>query len=340
MSYAAPTMGETGMGTALEASAPGKLMVSGEYVVLDGAPAIVTAVSRRVRVVLSPGSRDGSPPSTPRSPDAPALPPEVLLTRGLLEQRLGLAPPMHFAFDTSSLRSGATKLGLGSSAALAAATAVVTLAEAERRGIDVDAEGGGLAAALEGHRSIAPDGSGADVLASVRGGFLEVVRREGADPASRPLVAPGEVLFSIVFTGQAARTSTFLATLRARRGDGAVERAMRELGETAAVVASVFGRGGPPLVAAFDRHHDLEVELGDALGLPIVTAELAMIAALARRHGGAAKPSGAGGGDAAIACFLDPAARGRFEEACVEAGLALVDVSLGAPGARVDTQSS
>ena len=58
-------------------SAPGKVMVSGEYVVLDGAPAIVAAAPARAIVRLSPHATDGSPHPATGSPDAPSLPPDA-----------------------------------------------------------------------------------------------------------------------------------------------------------------------------------------------------------------------------------------------------------------------
>jgi len=41
------------MTRAVVASAPGKIVLSGEYAVLDGAPAIVMAVNRRARAALA-----------------------------------------------------------------------------------------------------------------------------------------------------------------------------------------------------------------------------------------------------------------------------------------------
>ena len=51
-----------------------------------------------------------------------------------------------------------------------------------------------------------------------------------------------------------------------------------------------------------------------------------------RECGGAAKPSGAGGGDIAVAVFPDPDARTFFLDRCTRAGLPPVPVRL-APGA-------
>ena len=46
-------------------SAPGKVILSGEYAVLDGAPAVVMAVDRRARVSVSAGSGDWHRVSAP-----------------------------------------------------------------------------------------------------------------------------------------------------------------------------------------------------------------------------------------------------------------------------------
>ena len=43
----------------IEASAPGKLVLSGEYAVLSGGPALVAAVDRRVTCTLSSREQGG-----------------------------------------------------------------------------------------------------------------------------------------------------------------------------------------------------------------------------------------------------------------------------------------
>ena len=42
----------------ITASAPGKFVLSGEYAVLDGAPAVCVAVDRRARVSIEPYDSD------------------------------------------------------------------------------------------------------------------------------------------------------------------------------------------------------------------------------------------------------------------------------------------
>jgi phosphomevalonate kinase len=59
---------------------------------------------------------------------------------------------------------------------------------------------------------------------------------------------------------------------------------------------------------------------------------VAEAAELARSLGGAAKPSGAGGGDLGLAFFSDPRAADTFTARCPQ-GLLVLDLQLGATGA-------
>src|SRR5207302_9799434 len=85
-------------------AAPGKAILSGEYAVLHGAPAIAVAVDRYVKVA----PRDVGP-------DAPGPTPFVAAAL----RHAGHAPtPLHI--DSSALYERDVKLGLGSSAAVTA----------------------------------------------------------------------------------------------------------------------------------------------------------------------------------------------------------------------------
>jgi phosphomevalonate kinase len=60
---------------------------------------------------------------------------------------------------------------------------------------------------------------------------------------------------------------------------------------------------------------------------------------LAAAHGGAAKPSGAGGGDCAVAFFPDSVSQNLFESRCAAEGLVPIAV-LPAPGAALLSKST
>src|SRR5690348_13891637 len=132
------------------ASAPGKVVLSGSYSVLAGAPAIVAAVDRYVIA-------DASRPADRVTAEVRAA-----IDAGALD-----AAPW---FDASALRvaepDGTTrKLGLGSSAAILAAS----LAAASPKSSPPDEL---FAKALSAHRAAQGGDSGVDVAASVFGGIL------------------------------------------------------------------------------------------------------------------------------------------------------------------------
>jgi phosphomevalonate kinase len=68
-------------------------------------------------------------------------------------------------------------------------------------------------------------------------------------------------------------------------------------------------------------------------GLPYMTPALAAIRKMAKDFGGAAKPSGAGGGDCAVALFPDEDATQAFISAISERGRTVIPVSVAGPAA-------
>jgi phosphomevalonate kinase len=320
-------------------SAPGKLMVSGEYAVLDGAVAIVASVSARVYARLSPLGSDSSASSQSRSPQTPALPQEAVLARRLAEERLGTVNAS-LSIDASELRRSGQKLGLGSSAAAAAAAVGAVFAHHGRDFSTPEGQREVLELALAGHKAVAPEGSGADVAAASLGGFVRF-RVAGGKLAEAERVAwPAQVVTRVVWTGKEARTSEFVRSVRAfeaRDGQGFGRVRDTMLGEAERFASAISAADGREILAAAHAYGQAMGALGDAAGVSIVTPELAKIAELARQHGGAAKPSGAGGGDVALAFFTREADAQAFDAACLSAGLTPLDLGLGAQGVRCET---
>jgi len=125
---------------AVIASAPGKLILTGEYAVLDGAPAIVIAVDRRA-VARSGVSPRGS------SPFLLAVADEIAARRGAgdpaAHAALAISVDSTAFYDASTpgplaavqLGAARTKLGLGSSAAVTVAATALALGTADRHDI-------------------------------------------------------------------------------------------------------------------------------------------------------------------------------------------------------------
>jgi phosphomevalonate kinase len=263
------------------------------------------------------------------------MPPEVEATLTRAYEAVGRVRGT-LVLEVSDLRHAGTKLGLGSSAAAASAAAAAVFATHEYDLGDPRVLDRVFDCAFDGHRSIAPQGSGVDVAASTYGGFLRFARSEdGLD--RRPIDAPSTLAMRLVWTGQAARTSDLLRKISAHRaGEPDLHaRLMERLRDVANEFLDAFERGDADRVVALAGEYGEAMKaLGDAAGAPIVEARLERVAALAARFSGSAKPCGAGGGDVGIAFFGDSGAADDFERACSEEGLHPIAVSWGAQGAR------
>jgi mevalonate kinase len=154
-------------------------------------------------------------------------------------------------------------------------------------------------------------GSGIDVWASVHGGLRVWPTRESRDPV--PLTA--------VYSGNSAKTGPRVQVYRAwtdREAFATDSAALLEL----------------PLHEALKEGWRLLCDMAGRAGLDYATPALRRIVQLAEDHGGAAKPSGAGGGDVAVALIEDPDARAQFERACALEGFPPIPVQI-CGGARV-----
>jgi phosphomevalonate kinase len=320
------------------ATAPGKLFLTGEYVVLGGAPALVLAVDRRARVEVclgdgplvvesvADGARDtmadaltGDLPGG----DARAV---VAAVRSLGLGRVGGTVEV----DASDFLAGGQKLGLGrSAAALVAAAAAVLSARGDFSVART------LEAAVAGHALLQNGlGSGADVAAAVHGGVVEV-RRRGRELAVAARELPAGVHVAVGWSGESAATAPLLSRFIAAREHGAAT--LSQLGTEAERAAAAALRGAADdLLAATDASGRLLERLGADLDLPIVTPGLARLMATARRLGAAVKPSGAGGGDCGVALVRSAAAVAALHEAWradgimpLPLGIATAGVALG-----------
>jgi phosphomevalonate kinase len=312
-------------------SAPGKVMWAGEYAVLDGAPAVMCAVARRAIARLLPEDA----PRRDLSPFLAAARAEIVAAYGAGSREADAAARV--VVDSSALQEHGTKLGLGSSAAATVAAIAAAIDSADPTTVHALAHRAHAAAqAPRGSR-----GSGADIAACVHGGFLAVVRAD--DPAEpmrvRHLALPEGLTPVLVWTGEAADTPSLVARVRAygAADPAAFAAARAAIAEAAArVIAALDSGDAEATVAALAAAGDALAALGTASGAPLVPASLAPLAALARRHGGAAKPTGAGGGDQILAAFATPGAAARFAADVRAQGMTLVAADVDRAGTRLD----
>ncbi len=294
----------------LVARAPGKVVISGAYAVLEGAPAIVSAVSR---YVLADASRRSD-----------LLTPEV-------HAAIGDRPAPWF--DASALREAGKKLGLGSSAAILVAS-LGALELAARAPID-DAElvAAVLSRALSAHATAQAGGSGIDVAASAHGGTL-ICQRKGELLEVRRADLPGALCVEVWAAGQPASTPELRrrVSLLAERDPFSYRLIMDAQASASERAAEALAQGdGAGLITALADQRDALGRLGSAAGAPIVTAEVAELDAQARKEGATVLPAGAGGGD--VALFVGSAAPSAALRAlALELGQRPLALQLGARG--------
>ncbi|PJE95976.1 phosphomevalonate kinase [Streptomyces carminius] len=247
---------------------------------------------------------------------------------GLLAGRGRHAPPIRVSI-TSRLHRDGTKFGLGSSGAVTVATVT---AVAAYYGMELSPEARFRLALLATARRD-PRSSGGDLAASVWGGWiayrapdraavLAMARREGIERtlrapwpgfALRRLPPPRGLALEVGWTGEPASTSSLAGRLETGEWWGsAAHRDFLERSD-ACVHASVraLERGDDDeLLHRIRGARRMLADLDDAVRLGLFTTRLTALCDAAEAVGGAAKPSGAGGGDCGIA-FLDAAAAER-----------------------------
>jgi phosphomevalonate kinase len=316
----------------VEATAPGKLVLIGEYAVLFGAPAAVMAIDRRAVVSIEPAAAGRWTVRAPGWTDAtgefeltaggrPIWSDPVAgestwsLVDGLLPRvgsgagiRLSELPAMDVTLDTRAFFGSADgerrKMGLGSSAALT--TALVHAFTAWPGSSPPPPTVEWVQRLVDLHRALQSGrGSGIDVAASVLGG---VVRYRLDDRArvveSGPLTIPDGLQIRAVWTGRSASTSSFLARLEACRADhpGRVDRVIERLAEVASFGVEALSDGsGAALLAAVEEVPTTLDELGRVLSMPVLSDDHRRLWRTAKEVGVAYKPSGAGGGDVGLA---------------------------------------
>ncbi len=311
------------------ATAPGKLVLWGEYAVLADAPAAVMAVDRYASVSLEPAQHWQFMSSGLLGPgvySGTSAFPESVVSAGLVVATLehfGHAELPQDAYrvhtDTRSFFMGPDKLGLGSSAAACVAT-VRAIGE-------LYTPAAGLADALEIHRRLQGGGSGLDVAASWHGGVIRYQRE--APTAAQPIALPDHLSWCVVFTGSSAATAKHVRNFNH----------WREAGDTAPLDAlikaskTLFDSAGE--LDAWRAYGAALADLDRAARLNIFTKNHAQLATIASAHGLVYKPCGAGGGDVGIAVSADPDALAAFRAKASASNYFPLDLETAPDGVRL-----
>jgi mevalonate kinase len=295
----------------------GKVILLGEHAVVHGHPALAAALSLGVEIEATPAAADSL--EVPAWGLSAGLHPAVAAVKAAI----GVTAPVALT-GTASVPARA---GLGSSAALAVATARALGAPepspaggawtggapgpsegaataARRESIDVET------AAMAAERVFHVNPSGIDVALAARGGVGLFRRGVGLEP-----VAAARFRLAVGLSGEPRSTAELVAAVAARRAahTAVVDQVLARLGELALAGAAALG-DLPALGTLFDEAHAKLRVLG------VSTPRLDELCARARDAGAlGAKLTGAGGGGAVIAAGDEEAIVAAWRAAGFEA---------------------
>jgi phosphomevalonate kinase len=337
------------MGPERTIAAPGKAMLSGEYVVLDGvgAPALVAALDRQV-LVRSRWT------ATPRATSSAFVETAVTMAIRWLDS-VGArrpSPPerphLELAVDSTALYAAdGQKLGLGSSAACTVAAVAAVLDAWDLPLHDAATRGRLWTLADEAHASAQGSrGSGVDVAVAVHGGVLEFSRpppsSDGTGSPIAPRCAPAEpptgLLLRLYATGTPVATGPCVQRVRTL--------VATRPAEAHALLAPLVAHSHD-FVAAWRAHRvdrviHLAMELGrglDRLGrgcdAPIVDERSRAFMGAAQELGIAVKPSGASAAELMVAFSDDPDSLEQLDRRAAALALVLLPVRVAPQGVRV-----
>ena len=297
----------------LRASAPGKIVLAGEYAVLRGAPAVCMAIDRRARAAVRHRADGECHVTSPGFGGADRF--------GIVDAvTQGRRPACDIELDTRAFMCAGRKTGIGSSAAL-----TVALLAALGNTTDVYEQ------ALAAHRRLQDGaGSGVDIAAAVHGGLL---RFEMPTNSVRAMGWPEGLAYRVIWTGVSASTADRLAKL----AQATARPSQSTLQLAAAGMADAWQTGDADrilddyvdyigILRRFSIDHDLGIfdaghdELTDA----------AMVDGLVY------KPAGAGGGDIGVLFGRDDAQLDTFVRRHGARIRALVPCALDTAGVRLE----
>ena len=328
----------------IHTSAPGKIVLCGEYAVLDGARALGAAVNRRAGVSVTASNTDSHVIRCPGLAegqfsfavdtdgefewhgDSASLPDFSLLEHTWRSLQPSLSTNIELVLDTSAFSEAGTgnKFGLGSSAALTVALSAA-IAGLQQQQVDTESM-------IATHRRFQGGrGSGIDIAIAHCGGTINY--QLGNTPRARPLKWKSGLEYAIFWSGQSASTAQKLAQFEeSDKGAGSRER----LAAASEAIVNAWAEDGVERgIRLFDDYTTALAVFSDDHDLGIFDAGHAGMAELAAGLGVVYKPCGAGGGDVGIALSASKTSIDDFIVAAAKMGFQQLPLGIDETGLAV-----
>ena len=285
----------------MNASAPGKLFLVGEYAVLEGGPAILVPVKQSANVAIEASQKSEviSHTTTVEKRSLEQALKHFPLLQALVTE-LGCQEQLKHAqltLDTREFFRHKVKLGLGSSAALT--VALVKLFEPHATAIEQ------LEKAVRCHLAFQKGvGSGADIALAAMDEPIIFQRGKSA----LPVVIPDDLQMLAIWSGAPASTTGYVEAVHKwrRNNPDAYQSRISALLETAATSVGCLIKNDTDQVLATIEQYDRDLQrLSKMSGVNFYNqTHLEMRKKVESQHC-VYKPSGAGGGDFGIAYSTD-----------------------------------
>lgn len=344
---------------------PGKLLILGEYAVLEGSPALVVAVNRHCTVTVTTRS------SATLILQAVNLDlPELSLLRDddnryVLEEDPSyntnysnyrycieairifqrnfpehVLPSATISVDTSEFyhHTDNAKIGLGSSAAVTIATlrALFELTNTQYNPPKF------FSMALKAHRAAQEGkGSGVDIAASIYGGLLQYIKPTSDSETVHPIESiplPDNLFIIPVWTGYSVSTREFVGRVKRAQSDSpeAYQLIMRSLHDLASLgIENLQGGRINYFLEIVQEYGNVMGQLGQLADIDILSKVHREIREFVEQSGGVYKPSGAGGGDIGIAITTTPEMRQRIIESLGKKSYTVLDLTINQKGVNI-----
>jgi len=355
----------------IEAKAPGKLILIGEYAVLEGAPAVVMAVNRyaTTSIKISQTNKFNVNSTSLKGFScnfAIQQNGELKFSSAVLKNQLDKLnyfifsfreahrvlkagrinlPPLDITLDTADFfqKETGNKLGLGSSAALSVALYGGLLSYPNQE-MQLRCSKNDLFNAVNSMHRLAQGqiGSGIDVAASVFGGALKyqlVHKKKPSSGLMNQIDIPSDLHILPVWTEQQASTKEMVTRVNSfhKKDKRSYKRFIDEMSELSQLGCDMLTQNSTiEFMKIVHDYHQVLKRFGDESDTPIISDAHQRIADIVYFSGNAVyKSSGAGGGDFGIVFSQSEDELDYLKNQIVKEGFKIFDLGLSKKGFHI-----